>query len=227
MLVEINLLPQKQPKSSTTLRLAILMALALILSSLLIFWQVQKNKSEINQLEANIASFEQSIALLQQDVSAESSNSYVELSNAVDWSLSYPIKSVAVLKHLNSLLPERGFLLSYSYTETGTISLNVQFDTKKEAAYYLKWLNDSEWIEDVKLSQLSSNQLETTEETTEDTIEEDTIEGMNETQTDLVTESFLPRYTGSFEVTLNRENIKLSEQEVEGTETEEEGGNEE
>jgi type IV pilus assembly protein PilN len=223
VLVEINLLPQKQPKSSTTSRLVILMALVLILFSLFILWQVQKNKSEINQLEANIASYEQSIASLQQDVSAESTNSYVELSNAVDWSLSYPIKSVAVLKHLNSLLPERGFLLSYSYTETGTISLNVQFDTKKEAAYYLKWLNDSEWIEDVKLSQLSSSQIDTTEETTV----EDTSEEITDTKNDEVAESYLPRYTGSFEITLNKEKIKLSEQVDEGTEIDEEGGNEE
>jgi type IV pilus assembly protein PilN len=217
VLVEINLLPQKQPRSSTSLKLIILMALAFILISLLIFWQVQKNTNEINQLEANIASYEQSITSLQQDVSAESTNSYVELSNAVDWSLSYPIKSVAILKHLNSLLPERGFLLSYSYTETGTISLNVQFDTKKEAAYYLKWLNDSEWVEDVKLSQLSSSQIETTEDTAE--------EGTTAEDMDTETESYLPRYTGSFEITLNREKIKLTEQ-VEGTESKEEGGNE-
>lgn len=211
MLVEINLLPQKQQKRSITLRIIIIIALTMLLISLLTFWQVQKYNNEIRHLEANIANFEQTITSLQQEVNVESTNSYVELSNAVEWSLTYPIKSVAVLKHLTSLLPERGFLLTYSYTETGILSLTVQFDTKKEAAYYLSWLSDSPWIEDVKLSQLSSSQIESTDVTPQ-------IQGENET------ESYLPRYTGNFEITLNREAIRLAQQQTEGTENQDEGG---
>jgi type IV pilus assembly protein PilN len=212
VLVEINLLPQKQQKRSITLRIIIIIALSILLISLFTFWQVQKYNNEIRHLEANIAIFEQSITSLQQEVNVESTNSYVELSNAVEWSLTYPIKSVAVLKHLTSLLPERGFLLTYSYTETGVLSLTVQFDTKKEAAYYLSWLSDSAWIEEVKLSQLSSSQIEATEETPK-------IQGE--------TESYLPRYTGNFEITLNREAIRLAQQQAEGTENQDEGGSNE
>jgi type IV pilus assembly protein PilN len=211
VLVEINLLPQKQQKRSITLRIIIIIALIMVLISLLTFWQVQKHNNEIRHLEANIANFEQSITSLQQEVNVESTNSYVELSNAVEWSLTYPIKSVAVLKHLTSLLPERGFLLTYSYTETGMLSLTVQFDTKKEAAYYLSWLSESPWIEEVKLLQLSSSQIEATEGTPE-------IQGKNET------EPYLPRYTGNFEITLNREAIRLAQQQAEGTENQNEGG---
>jgi type IV pilus assembly protein PilN len=211
VLVEINLLPQKQQKRSITLRILIIIALTMLLISLFAFWQVQKYNNEIRHLEANIANFEQSITSLQQEVNVESANSYVELSNAVEWSLTYPVKSVAVLKHLTSLLPERGFLLTYSYTETGILSLTVQFDTKKEAAYYLSWLSDSPWIEEVKLSQLSSSQIEATDVTPE-------IQGENET------ESYLPRYTGNFEITLNREAIRLAQQLTEGTENQDEGG---
>jgi type IV pilus assembly protein PilN len=208
VLVEINLLPQKQQKRSITLIIIVIIALTMLLISLFTFWQVQKYNNEIRHLEANIANFEQSITSLQQDVNVESTNSYVELSNAVEWSVTYPIKSVAVLKHLTSLLPERGFLLTYSYTETGVLSLTVQFDTKKEAAYYLSWLSDSDWIEEVKLSQLSSSQIEAIPE----------IQGENES------ESYLPRYTGNFEITLNREAIRLAQQQAEGTENQNEGG---
>jgi type IV pilus assembly protein PilN len=210
LLVEINLLPQKQRKSSTSLRIVLLMALLLILFSLLSFLQVQRFNNQINQLQNNISSYEQSIASIQQDVNSASTNSYVELSNAVEWAANSPIKSVAVLKHLTSLLPERGFLLTYSYTETGTLSLSIQFDTKKEAAYYLKWLNDSEWIENVRLSSLLSSQNETNGES-------------SLTLNDTETEAYLPRYTGNFEITLNRESILLSQQ-VKGTEDQQEGG---
>lgn len=211
MLVEINLLPQKQRKSSTSLRIVLLMVLLMLLLAALAFWQIQRNNNEINQLQNEIANYEQTIASIQQDVNPASTSSYVELSNAVDWAANSPIKSVAVLKHLSSLLPERGFLLTYSYTETGTLSLSVQFDTKKEAAYYLKWLNDSEWINEVKLSSLASNQIETTGESGI---------SLNDSETD----SYLPRYTGSFEITLNRESILLSQQQPEGTDDQQEGG---
>jgi type IV pilus assembly protein PilN len=210
LLVEINLLPQKQRKSSTTLRIVLLIALLMILFSLLTFLQVQRYNNQINQLQNNITSYEQSIASIQQDVNSASTNSYVELSNAVEWAANSPIKSVAVLKHLTSLLPERGFLLTYSYTETGTLSLSIQFDTKKEAAYYLKWLNDSDWIENVRLSSLLSSQIETNGESSLT---------LNDTETD----AYLPRYTGNFEITLNRESILLSQQ-VKGTEDQQEGG---
>jgi type IV pilus assembly protein PilN len=186
------------------------MALLMILFSLLTFLLVQRYNNQINQLQNNITSYEQSIASIQQDVNAASTNSYVELSNAVEWAANSPIKSVAVLKHLTSLLPERGFLLTYSYTETGTLSLSVQFDTKKEAAYYLKWLNDSEWIEKVRLSSLLSSQNETNGES-------------SLTLNNPETEAYLPRYTGNFEITLNRESILLSQQ-VKGTEDQQEGG---
>jgi type IV pilus assembly protein PilN len=209
MLVEINLLPEKkQRKSATVIKIVILLALVMMLASVMTFWQVQRYNNNINGIEANISKIQQSIDSLQQDVSAKSTNSYLELSDAVEWSMSYPIKSVAVLKHLTSLLPERGFLLNYSYSETGTISLSVQFDTKKEAAYYLKSLNDSEWTEAVTLSQLSSSQIESTVTETE-----------NEVQTEI--QNFLPRYIGSFEITLNKQKIKENQQQ---TKNEEEGG---
>jgi type IV pilus assembly protein PilN len=214
LLVEINLLPQKQRKSSTSLRIVLLMALLLLLLSLLMFWQVHRYNNEINKLHIDIAKYEQSITSIQQDVNAASTSSYVELSNAVEWAANTPIKSVAVLKHLSSLLPERGFLLTYSYTESGTLSLSVQFDTKKEAAYYLKWLNDSAWIEEVRLSSLSSSQIETTAESNLT---------LNETESKNQNDTYLPRYTGNFEITLNRESILLSQQ-VEGSKDQQEGG---
>lgn len=215
MLVEINLLPQKQRKRSTSFRIVLLLLLTFLICSFLLYWQVQRYNHQINQIQADISNYEQSIATIQQEVNVESTNSYVELSNAVEWSTKYPIKSVSVLKHLTSLLPERGFLLTYSYTESGTLSLTVQFDTKKEAAYYLNWLNDSEWINEVKLLQLSTGQTETTGET---------LEKQNTTE-----EEYLPRYTGNFEITLDRDKIRQAQLQEESSDTslQEEGGDNE
>jgi type IV pilus assembly protein PilN len=216
MLVEINLLPQKQRRSSTIIRLVLLLSIIMLISALLTAWQVQRYKSRINSLENNIANSEQLILDLQQNMDTASTNSYVELSNAVEWSTNHPIKSVPVLQHLTSLLPERGFLLNYAYSDTGTISLTVQFDTKKEAAFYLKWLTDSAWVKEVKLSNLTSSQTETS------------ISDSNGDSTNLQSEenNYLPRYTGNFEITLNSEKIREIQQKEDTTIPEEEGGDE-
>jgi type IV pilus assembly protein PilN len=213
MLVEINLLPQKQRRSSTIIRLVLLLSIIMLISALLTAWQVQRYKSTINSLQNNIANSEQMILDLQQNMDTDSTNSYVELSNAVEWSTNHPIKSVPVLQHLTSLLPERGFLLNYAYSESGTISLTVQFDTKKEAAFYLKWLNDSAWIKEVKLSNLTSSQTETSTGDPTNLQSEET--------------NYLPRYTGNFEITLNSEKIREIQQQKETTVPEEEGGDDE
>jgi type IV pilus assembly protein PilN len=213
MLVEINLLPQKQRRSSTIIRLFLLLSIIMLISTLLTAWQVQRYKSTINSLENNIANSEQLIVDLQQNMDTSSTNSYVELSNAVEWSTNQPIKSVPVLQHLTSLLPERGFLLNYAYSESGTISLTVQFDTKKEAAFYLKWLNDSAWIKEVKLSNLTSSQTE--------------ISTDNRTNLQSEENNFLSRYTGNFEITLNGDKIREIQQQEATTGSEDEGGDEE
>jgi type IV pilus assembly protein PilN len=213
MLVEINLLPQKQRRSSTIIKLFLLLSIIMLISALLNAWQVQRYKSTINSLENNIANSEQLILDLQQNMDTVSTNSFVELSNAVEWSTNHPIKSVPVLQHLTSLLPERGFLLNYAYSDTGTISLTVQFDTKKEAAFYLKWLNDSSWVKEVKLSNLTSSQTETSTGDLTNFLSEEN--------------NFLPRYTGNFEITLNSEKIREIQQQEATTGSEEEGGDEE
>jgi type IV pilus assembly protein PilN len=210
MLVEINLLPQKQRRSSTIIRLFLLLSIIMLISALLTAWQVQRYKSTISSLENNILQSEQTILDIQQNMDAASTNSYVELSNAVEWSTTYPIKSVPVLQHLTALLPERGFLLNYAYSDAGTISLTVQFDTKKEAAYYLKWLTDSEWVKEVKLSNLTSSQTETSTSVTMDYQSEE--------------ETYLPRYTGNFEITLNGDKIREIQKQEDQSVTEDEGG---
>jgi Tfp pilus assembly protein PilN len=157
MLVEINLLPQKEPKKiGFIITLSCLVTLLLIISAFYL-WQT-------NAVKGNIASVEGQIEMTKKIAekenksteTLEAASSVSQLKSAIEWANEYPIQTIPVMRHLTSLLPERGFIKSFAYTEAGTISLSVQFDSAREAAYFLDNLNESKWIEEASLSSLSA-----------------------------------------------------------------------
>lgn len=157
MLVEINLLPQKEPKKiGFIISISSIVALLIIAGSYYL-WQINSVKSEVASLDSQI-SMTKKIAEKEQQNSqtVESTNSVSQLKSAIDWADEYPIQTVPVMRHLSSLLPERGFIQSFAYTEAGTINITVQFDSAREAAYFLENLTESKWIEDASLSSLTA-----------------------------------------------------------------------
>ncbi|TDL77349.1 hypothetical protein E2R56_04020 [Rhodococcus qingshengii] len=166
MLVEINLLPQKEPRKKSFFILVA--ALAVIFLSLGTFYilQIQSTKSDIANLDTQIKMTKDLAAIEEKNANKnESEMSITLLKGAVEWANSYPIKTIPVMQHLTGLLPERGFIQTFGYTEAGTVTISVQFDSAREAAYFLDNLNESEWIDDANLSSLTAKEQEKTDET--------------------------------------------------------------
>jgi Tfp pilus assembly protein PilN len=288
MLVEINLLPQKEPKKTGfIITLSCLVALLFFVGAFYL-WQTNIVKSNLASLDRQI-SMTKKIAEKENKSTetVEAASSVSQLKSAIEWANEYPIQTIPVMRHLTSLLPERGFIQSFAYTEAGSISLTVQFDSAREAAYFLDNLNESKWIEEASLSSLfaaataestadnstiattsqtnttnssndSTNQITTQtnpadsypsgtnqnsttttngqiNSTTGTTGEEQTNTSAITSNTNTVTNSttapnsitsktendnILPRYTGQFEIKLNKEtvkkNIKKSKKNEEG-----------
>lgn len=165
MLVEINLLPQKEPKKASFL--IFIAAVSIILLSLgsYYFLQIQTTKSDIANVDSQIMMTKKLAEVEEKNAQTnEAAMSVSVLKNAVEWANTYPIETIPVMQHLTSLLPERGFIKTFGYTEAGTVSLSVQFDSAREAAYFLENLNKSEWIEDANLSSLNTQEKEETKE---------------------------------------------------------------
>lgn len=159
MLVEINLLPQKEPKKINLIITLSSLLVIMILVGAYYLWQINSTKDEVASLESQIAMTNKVVENHQQtNNSAEASNSVSQLKSAIDWANNYPIQTLPVMKHLTSLLPERGFIQSFAYTEAGTITLTVQFDSAREAAYFLDDLDDSKWITEASLSSLATSE---------------------------------------------------------------------
>ncbi|WP_053364230.1 hypothetical protein [Bacillus sp. FJAT-27251] len=162
MLVDINLLPKKEQKN---IKIIIILLAALLLVSLagfFLLWQGKSYNQQIASLDEQITTTQQLAEIEQEKVLAvQTSNSVAVLESAVNWASEDPLKTVPVIKHVTSLLPKRGFIQNISYSETGTVSLTVQFDTSRDAAYYLKTLLNSEWFSEVTLGSVASAELET------------------------------------------------------------------
>lgn len=214
MLVEINLLPQKEASNRSLLLLAIILSALIVIGGIVIYWLNRTYENQISSLEQEITATEQLVANEQQKmVSYESSNSLVELENTVKWAADYPLKTVPVLHKLTALLPERGFVQTFAYEEIGIVKFSVQFETSREAAFFLNSLLDSDWVETARLNQL--NAVTGFYDRTlgqEDGGDEDSS---------LKNEKYIPRYLGEYEVTLNRDILK---EEVNQSSSKEQGG---
>ena len=188
MLVDINLLPQKETKNKSNYILAGILILILLIGTTVFFFIYSSSKSNINVLENELNTIRQIVALEQQKISDfEASSSVIELENAVAWAESYPTKTVPLLNHIIGLLPERGFLRTFSYSLDGTISITVQFDTNREVAYYLKSLTNSEFLLEATLLGIQTEEISNEDVNTN--------------------ASYLPRYIAQFNLKINKQAI--------------------
>ncbi|MBY0099122.1 PilN domain-containing protein [Mesobacillus maritimus] len=227
MLVEINLLPKKQPRNFKLIGILLGAVLLMLVAGITLLWQGNSYKNELVALDNQIATTQQLVQIQQEKVvSDQASNSVATLETAVKWASEDPLKTVPIIKHVTALLPKRGFIENISYAESGTVNLTVQFDTSKEAAYYLKTLLDSEWFEAVTLSSVSTSEPATAESSSTETQENtdgdeapETSEDENTTDTEPEKEveesktntDIVPRYIGQYQLTLNRKYINAEQ----------------
>lgn len=194
MLVDINLLPEKERKNVAAYLIILIVVLISLICSITFYFQYTNGQKQLVDIE-NELKLIQGLRRVEEEKLAKvtSSNAAEELQAVVDWVEKFPISTVFLLDHLTGLLPERGFIMNLSYSDDGTIGLNVQFDTNRQAAYYLKELNDSPYIQTVNLTSLS-------------TVEPPREEHNNEIF--YRDNQYVPRYIGDYQLTLNRDKLK-------------------
>ncbi|MFC4711871.1 PilN domain-containing protein [Planococcus dechangensis] len=161
MLVDINLLPQKERD-----RPAVLIAAVAILLLAVIIWAVlgMMARAEANELQAIQAQADAVIAE-QTEIRAElearqGMNEEQQLQATVDWAESYQFDTIPLLEELVSLLPTRGFFQTFSYIGLDQAQLTVQFDASRESAYYLAQLKASELLTSATLDSVATEVFE-------------------------------------------------------------------
>jgi type IV pilus assembly protein PilN len=161
MLVDINLLPQKERD-----RPAFLLAAIAILGLAIIIWAVfaflaNANENEASELAAQSTQVASEQTAIREQLEAEQGmNEEQQLKATVDWAEGYQFDTLPLLSDLVSKLPERGFFDSFSYVGLDQAQLTVQFDTAREAAFYLAQLKTSELLQSATLDSVTQEELE-------------------------------------------------------------------
>ncbi|MBB6445869.1 PilN domain-containing protein [Bacillus benzoevorans] len=195
MLVEINLLPQKNSKSKLIFVMIGIIIFLFVATSAFFVWQINAKEAKLsetqNQLDTKLAMIEQKNQQLKE---YNASTSVQELEQAIKWADTQSFDSVFLLDQLTKMLPERGFILDFKIDENYKINQVIQFDTRSDAAYYLHTLLAHDWVEEAVISEAKSDELD---------LGADTEEGKTASVSYYNESNVLPRYIAQYEIILN------------------------
>lgn len=193
MLVEINLLPKKEPRNLAFLVIMLVLIAGGLAAGGFLVWKYTNLQSERTQLEISINETKADRLLKEKEAGTRQNHQGLQqLQAAIEWMEHYPVSTVPILNELTSGLPKRGFIQGFQYTEEQKAVLIVQFDESSEAAFYLSRLNNElSIIKGAKLTAVEARELknENTEEFDE-------------------TEKVLPRYLATYELEIDGEEVK-------------------
>lgn len=152
MLVEINLLPKKEHKTSSSLSIVLILLLIFVVVSIVVFVQARVNETSLKKVNQEIEAIQQlNFALQTKITDQESKDSMGKLQRAVTWAESSTPESVRLLRSLIGLLPEQGFIQTLSYNGEGIVSVRAEFESSRDAAYFLSSLKHSEWVNNASI----------------------------------------------------------------------------
>jgi type IV pilus assembly protein PilN len=166
MLVDINLLPEKEKARSMLLIAALAILGAAVLLCLVLFMLSNKLAKETATLDGQLIVLQQSQEEIRSGLQqSESGDEKKLLALTVDWAEAYQFDTVPLLHELINLLPERGFFQTFNFTGPNLATVVVQFDTKPDSAYYYTRLKSSQSIAEIHLDSVKVNNNESNEET--------------------------------------------------------------
>lgn len=193
MLVEINLLPKKEHRKSSQLIIAAITIMFIAITFSIIYLQGSSYENEMKQVDQKISNLQKLNNLQQEKLAEENAgNSVIKLQEAVQWAEKYPVQTVPIVRNIISLLPERGFIQNFEYSNMDSILVSIQYDASRDAAFYLSSLKQSEWVKEAELLNVVALEIS------------DDAEGNN--SSDGVT---LPRYSADYKIVYRPEFFKL------------------
>ncbi len=195
MLIDINLLPNKQKRSFSFVLIPISAGTVLLLVFSWMLFNSFQLKAEHEDLTDRFEKTTELVTVMQANDS-EAASSGQTLQEYVEWLDGVQFSTVELLDDLVARLPERGYFMNYEFDGSETVTLTVQFDQMKEVSQYLNELNASEHVQTASVLTI------TTAELTEETNEEDG--------------RILPRYVTEYEIVIDKSNLRTEEVE-EGT----------
>jgi type IV pilus assembly protein PilN len=189
VLIDIDLLPQKEKTGVSSLVILILIAVLVFASAGMFFAIYMKNKEldTVEQQLSNAVQLRETLEMSAANDSKATVSSAELLNEAITWADGMKLPATPILAHLIERLPERGFFQALSYSSEESLIITIQFDTSRDAAYYLSELKSSEWIDSAKILTLDTS----------------VEEGEEDAKAILDATNALPRYVVEYEIMFN------------------------
>lgn len=171
---EINLLPvfeKRKPESYLGLILFIVVLGALIIFLAFYLMGLKQDAADLAAEEQNLIAQR---TTLQSQVDSADPEPEITYSDAVLYveTNSYPVSPL--YEEIQRLAGPTRFVKSYAFNPA-MMSLNVDFETKSDIAFFIEDLMKSNYFEDVRVSTISEFELATNTEEQEGLVEEDNI----------------------------------------------------
>lgn len=213
MLVEINLLTEKEKKDITLWVIAVILLLLLSIGSSALYLVNKSYQNEIDQLDVQLMTVQQEIATKQQVLEQKPTSYTEQLKTAIEKVEETVIPGSELLREIVRLLPEQGYLLNFNFNHPDTVVFQARFDQISSVAAYNYALNQSSYVSSVILYSINTEVIEIEEEVTEQPFGQ-SLEELDEvaiTDQQLL-KDFLPRYVAYFEVKVNRDAFFVKEE---------------
>lgn len=168
MIVNINLLPQREKRNIATLIMIVIFFM--VISSVILFLYVMKQNEEISKSSKQQQLTSISAQLIEHNKSQQSSGTETDIAKLqaeLNQLKSTTFSTVFVIDELTKQLPKYGVFDSLNYEKDGSIELQVSFNEKREAIYYFARLQKQEWILQTKISSIEAKKDNTNIENVE------------------------------------------------------------
>lgn len=180
MLVDINLLPEKEKERSVLLYVALAFLGAALLFWLIFFLLTRSVTSDSERLDNQLVKLQITQAELTERLNrSDTAQSHDQLAASVQWVEDYRYETAPLLEDLVAQLPRRGFFRSFAFAAPHQATVEIQFDDKTEAAYYLIRILSSEFVETASIESIEAEEI-------------DQEEGVNN--------NWLPRYLATYTI---------------------------
>ncbi|WP_025783509.1 hypothetical protein [Sporosarcina sp. D27] len=180
MLVDINLLPEKEKERSVLLYVALAFLGAALLFWLIFFLLTRNVTSDTERLDNQFVKLQATQSELTERLNrSDTAQSHDQLAASVQWVEDYRYETAPLLEDLVAQLPRRGFFRSFAFAAPHQATVEIQFDDKTEAAYYLTRILSSEFVETASIESIEAEEI-------------DQEEGVNN--------NWLPRYLATYTI---------------------------
>lgn len=159
MIPEINLLPKYERQNTVLYRLFIIGLIAIVLLFTGIVYLYVQTKSEIGKVDEQNQELVEQQELLELQLANAGSDKPDSLESMISFAEGYVVPTSKLIEEFIDLLPDHAYVSSYDYV-FGTVEIESQFETKSDVSTYLSNLLQSDYMNDVKIDQVESMELE-------------------------------------------------------------------